>query len=135
MNKKRILGLVLAFVLGLATANFTTATVEAAKLDRAMIQQVTLGKTYSNDGGWQASKKYTVTKAKKKIFKKATKELVGVQYTPIAYLGSQVVAGTNHLYLCKLKAVLEDVETGYALVYVYQDLDGKAKVSKIKRII
>ncbi len=135
MKKTRFLALTMAFVLGMATANFTSAQVEAAKLDGEVIEAVTLAKTYENDGGWQASKKYTVTKAQKKIFKKATKQLAGVKYTPIAYLGSQVVAGTNHLYLCKSKTMIEDVAIGYSLVYVYQDLDGNAKVSKIKKII
>ncbi len=135
MKKTRFLALAMAFVLGMATANFTSAQVEAAKLDGEMIEAVTLEKKYENDGGWQASKKYTVTKAQKKIFKKATKQLTGIKYTPIAYLGSQVVAGTNHLYLCKFKAVLEDVETGYSLVYIYQDIEGNAKITKTKRII
>lgn len=37
----------------------------------------------------------------KTVFDKAAATLTGVGYEPVAYLGSQVVAGTNHFLLCK----------------------------------
>ncbi len=39
----------------------------------------------------------------KTVFDKAAATLTGVGYEPVAYLGSQVVAGTNHFLLCKAK--------------------------------
>ena len=54
--------------------------------------------------------------------------LVGASYQPILYLGTQVVAGLNHLVLCKITLVTaEPVET-FALVVVYEDFAGDVTI-------
>ena len=55
-------------------------------------------------------------------------EFVGVEYTPVAYLGSQVVAGTNYAILCQGRAVVPDAEPYWVILYLYQDLEGKVSV-------
>ena len=65
-------------------------------------------------------------------FKKALEGLVGVNYEPVAYLGSQVVQGTNYGFLCKKTVVTPNAKSSYALVYVYQGLDGNAKITDVK---
>ena len=52
-------------------------------------------------GGWPPSEDPAVTEELKALFDKGTETLTGVSYLPVAYLGSQVVAGTNHAFLCK----------------------------------
>ena len=59
-------------------------------------------------------------------------ELVGVDYVPVAYLGSQVVAGTNHAILCQATVVVPDAEPFYAIVYLYEDLQGNDSVLDIE---
>ncbi len=51
--------------------------------------------------------------------------------TPVAYLASQVVAGFNHRYLCRIKAVAPDAKEYYAFVTVFEDLNGNASITKI----
>ena len=50
-------------------------------------------------GGWTPSADPAVTEELQALFEKGLEGLVGVGYTPVAYLGSQVVAGTNHAFL------------------------------------
>ena len=56
------------------------------------------------------------------------KDLVGVNYVPVAYLGSQVVAGTNHCFLCKATVVYPNAVPSYTLVYIHEDLEGNATI-------
>lgn len=85
-------------------------------------------------GGWSAAENTKVTKAKKKMFNKAMEGLTGVDYEPVAYLGSQVVAGKNHCFLCKATVVYPDAKPYYALVYIYKDLSGNVEVIDIQNL-
>ena len=67
----------------------------------------------------------------KKVFDKAFENLVGVEYEPIAYLGNQVVAGYNHLYLCKMTYVLPYELSSLAFVTIYEDLEGNVEITNI----
>ena len=51
-------------------------------------------------GGWQEADSPVITEEMKALTEKAASDLVGATYTPVAYLASQVVSGTNHLVLC-----------------------------------
>jgi hypothetical protein len=79
-------------------------------------------------GGWANTEDPAMTDELRAIFEKALAELVGVNYTPIACLGTQVVAGTNYCFLAQATVVYPDAKPTYALVYVYQDLQGGATV-------
>ena len=85
-------------------------------------------------GGWSIAETTDLTDERSGIFEKAMENLVGVNYVPVAYLGSQLVAGTNHCYLCKATVVYPNATPVYALVYVYQDLEGHATILQIKDI-
>lgn len=52
-----------------------------------------------------------------------------VSFTPVAYLGSQVVAGTNHAILCRSQEINRPAV--WAVVYLYQDLEGSVSVLAI----
>ncbi len=84
------------------------------------------------DGGYTAAKSPKLTKSRKKLFKKAFKGFVGSEVKPMAYLASQVVAGTNHLYLCTIKAVVPDAQEYYCFVTIYEDLEGNVSISGIE---
>jgi len=79
-------------------------------------------------GGWTPADDPTVTQERSDLFYKALGDLVGVEYTPIAYLGSQVVAGTNHCFLVQKRVVIPDAIPSYILVFIYEDLQHKAEI-------
>ena len=82
-------------------------------------------------GGWTPAENSEVTEDQKAVFDKAVEKLLGVNYEPIAYLASQVVAGVNHCFLCKATVVSPNAAPAYKLVYIYQDLQGNATVTNI----
>ena len=67
-------------------------------------------------GGWTPSADPTVTEERQALFDKGTEALTGVGYTPIAYLGSQVVAGANHAVLCRASAVVPEAVPYWAIL-------------------
>ena len=79
-------------------------------------------------GGFTASENTELTDETKQLFDKAIADLTGVEYEPIAYLGSQVVAGTNHAILCKVNVVSPNATPYYTIMYIYEDLEGNVSV-------
>lgn len=77
-------------------------------------------------GGWVVNTRFgkaDIPESAKKAFDKAN----GKGYTPVAYLGSQVVSGTNYAYLCTLKGNLYTVR-------VYRDIKGNCKITNTEKI-
>lgn len=67
-------------------------------------------------------------------FNKAIEGLEGCTYEPIALLASQVVAGMNYCLLCRLTVVYPDAQPTYALVYVYQNIEGACELARVEDI-
>lgn len=67
-------------------------------------------------------------------FNKAIEGLEGCTYEPIALLASQVVAGMNYCLLCRLTVVYPDAQPTYALVYVYQNIEGACELAHVEDI-
>ena len=88
-------------------------------------------------GGWSAyaDDPTVIPQEALDAFSKAIDGLVGCTYEPIALLGTQVVSGMNYCLLCRLTAVYPDAEPGYALVYVYQSLDGSCQLLRVEDIV
>lgn len=82
-------------------------------------------------GGWQPSASPEITEEIKAVFDKAFDGLLGVDYVPVAYLGSQLVNGTNHCLLCQATVVYPDALPGYVLVFINESLDGEAAIMNI----
>ena len=101
----------------------TAAKDEAAKEEAAVNETVT--------GGWTPAADCEVTEERRAIFDKGMSALLGVDYVPLAYLGSQLVAGTNHVFLVKGTKVVPSQPVSYALAYLYQDLEGNVKLMNI----
>ncbi len=64
-------------------------------------------------------------------FEKATSELDGASYTPVALMAEQVVAGRNYCILCQITPVVPDAVPHWALVYIYADLQGGAQITNV----
>ena len=84
-------------------------------------------------GGWTVNTEYTATLPENvnTAYEKAMAGLMGVSYKPLAYMGSQVVAGSNYAVLCAATSVTADPANALAVVIVYADLNGGAEVRAI----
>ena len=84
-------------------------------------------------GGWTKAASPVITDDFKPVFDKAVAKYDGVAYIPVAYLASQVVAGSNHCVLCKRPPVVadSDAKTTYSIAYIYEDLEGNAEITEI----
>ena len=86
-------------------------------------------------GGWEPSADPAVTEELKALFDRGTDALTGMSYIPVAYLGSQIVAGTNHAFLCQAVTAYPgmdmDPEPAYTIVYLYEDLSGHVSILSI----
>ena len=89
-------------------------------------------------GGWEVntgSTSISKNAAAKAAFKKATAELLGVSYQPIAVLGTQVVAGTKYAILCKATPVIPDAVPDITIMYIYENVDGTVDIDGFQTII
>ena len=64
----------------------------------------------------------------------ALEGLEGCVYKPIALLATQVVAGTNYCFLCETTVVVPDMQPSYALVYVFNGLEGEHELLRVQEI-
>ena len=83
-----------------------------------------------NDGEYNLSRNTDV----KAVFDKAFEMQDGSDYEAIAYLGSQVVQGTNYLALMRITPVVPDAESEIALVTIYEDLEGNTEVLETEQV-
>ena len=87
-------------------------------------------------GGWTAAEDQTVTQDVEQLLWTALDRYqtgtITVSYTPVAYLGSQVVAGTNHAILCRSQEINQ--APIWVIIYLYQDLQGGVSVLNIEEI-
>ena len=82
-------------------------------------------------GGWTPAADPTITDEVKALLDKGMEGLVGVNYIPVAYLGSQVVSGTNHAILCQATVVYPGATPYFVIVYLYEDLQGNVSLMNI----
>ena len=64
-------------------------------------------------------------------FDRATEGLVGAKYIPVELLSTQLVAGMNYCILCQITPVAPDATPNWALVYIYADLQGNARIINV----
>lgn len=67
-------------------------------------------------------------------FENATAHYVGVGYSPIALLGTQLVSGTNYRFLCYGTLVTRDPVTSWYVVDIYRDLDGECTITDVRML-
>ena len=85
-------------------------------------------------GGWTPVEDAKMTDDAQSAFDKAMEGLIGVNYVPVALIGTQLVSGTNFCILCEASVVSPDAKPYYALVYIYRDLQGKAEVTNLVKL-
>ena len=85
-------------------------------------------------GGWTLAESAEIPAEAQKAFDKAMEGFTGVGYKPIAYLGSQVVAGLNYAFLCKSKGVYPGAKESFSIVKVYAALDGSATITGVTSV-
>lgn len=83
-------------------------------------------------GGWSRAETPAVTEEVRALLEKAQAGATGESYIPVAYLGSQVVAGLNHAILCRVTMAAPDAKETYAVVTVYEDLKGEAEITRVR---
>ncbi len=70
----------------------------------------------------------------KLIFSNATRGICGATYKPLAYVGHQLVHGTNHYFICESKrAVLNAIP--YLTMVCINVLDGKEMLVSIEPVV
>ena len=82
------------------------------------------------DGGWEipVTEANALTEEAQAAFDKATEKLMGANYTPVALLATQIVAGTNYCILCQVTPVVPDAKPHWTLLYLYADLEGNVEI-------
>ena len=88
-------------------------------------------------GGWAINNDFDGTDDANAMsaFEKATEDLDGYRYDVAAVLGSQIVAGTNYLYLCRAEMAVPDAKPEYVILKVYEDLEGNAEITGSLRLL
>lgn len=88
-------------------------------------------------GGWAINNDFDGTDDANAMsaFEKATEDLDGYRYDVAAVLGSQIVAGTNYLYLCRAEMVVPDAKPEYVILKVYEGLEGNAEITGSLRLL
>ncbi len=66
------------------------------------------------------------------VYNKAVQNYTEMKLEPIAYLGKQIVSGTNYMYFCKVTAGKTKLYTNYRVVVIYNDLEGNASITSVK---
>ena len=84
------------------------------------------------DGGWGTASDPTLTDEVRALFEKALDGLVGVNYVPVTYLGTQVVAGYNHAILCQATTVYPGAAPRWVIMYLFEDPDGNVAITDIR---
>lgn len=64
-------------------------------------------------------------------FDKAQQGFVGMGFKPVAYIGSQVVAGMNYAVLCQGTTVTASPVTALKVAVIYKDLEGNAVFNNV----
>ena len=77
-------------------------------------------------GTWQEAESPAMTEEATAAFNKATEGFV-----PVALLSTQTVAGTNYRILCEATTVYPGAEMHYAVVNVYESLEGNANIISV----
>ncbi len=136
---KRIAVLILAVLMLFSIAACGKTTVEEKPAEPAPLPEDTGIAEPENDadvpatllGGWQKPDSPEVTEEIAAVFEKGLDGLVGASYIPVAYIGRQIVSGTNHALLCREKMVVPNAVETFAIMYLYEKLDGSVELTDV----
>jgi len=83
-------------------------------------------------GAYEKAESPAVPEDVKAALDDALENFVGADYVPVAYIGSQLVSGTNYKLLCEQTLVTAQTEKNMAIVTVYKPLEGSAKILSVQ---
>ena len=121
-------------VLALCVVTVFSLTACGQKADTQVEKEVIEVEAQENTtmaGGWSRAESPVVTDEMKEKLGKALDGMDGASYIPVAYLGSQIVAGTNYALLCRVAPVVPDAVETYAIVYLNETLEGEVSIMEI----
>ena len=72
---------------------------------------------------------WTLPEAAQGAFENAAAKYVGVDFTPIALLGTQIVAGHNYKVLCFGTVVTKTPVTSLYVIDIYENLQGESQIT------
>lgn len=87
-------------------------------------------------GGWTPAQDISIslTEEDQSRFSKAMEGFTGAGYEPAAVLATQLVSGKNYAYLCKMTPITSKPIPRWAVVIVYENLQGEVSISNISDI-
>lgn len=107
---------------------------EKAKLDKVadfdVVKYIGDSKTLPNKedvaGGWMQAeaKGASLPENAATAFSAATQDFDGALFTPLAYVASQMVAGTNHAIICNYRKTGAESPDGVCMLVIYEPLSG-----------
>lgn len=121
----------------LLTAALFMALVACSAKKGEPVAETDDGQASSLAGGWTVNSEYGEAKFPEDALaalNSGLEGLAGANHVPVAYLGSQVVAGMNYAFLCRTTMVTANPVTELSIVKVYHDLEGKDEITQIKSI-
>ena len=93
-------------------------------------EEGTTGALEVNDGEYDLNKNTDV----QAVFDKALADLVGDSYEPVAYIGSQVVAGTTYYAIYRCVPAVQDPKDSFVLITATESPDGTVELGDITTI-
>ena len=82
-------------------------------------------------GGWTKADSPVITEELAELFEKATGDLLGAEHVPVAFIASQIVSGTNYMFIARSTMVTQDPTEHYSLITIYEDLNGNVEILDI----
>ena len=83
-------------------------------------------------GGWDSKADPAIPQNVKDLFDAVTARLLGMKYIPVAYIGSQIVNGTNYRILCRICAVTPEAAETWAVVTIHEDPEGNGELLNVE---
>ena len=130
-------GLILALLLTLLAGCGGTADTSGESGSAGGEASVGSAPAEAVSGGWSVNDTPEAAKLPEeaqKAFDEATEALTGAVLTPLACIGTQVVAGTNYAILCRSELSTPeanpDAKPSLVVAYIYQPLEGSAELTR-----
>ena len=144
LNKNGVLKAKASATPGTYKINAKSKATKNYKAGKATIKVTVVEEDLENgpvDGGWAYGDATTLAssaalgEAAGKAFDEATAQLTGVNYEPIALLGTQIVNGTKYCVLCKATVVYPNAVPTLSVLNIYAPLEGTASVTEEKGVM
>lgn len=135
-NKKGLFKKITSLVLGAAICVSMAQAPVAFAADKSNSKEITV-EASKDASKWTINTRFRkpkMPKAARNAFAKATKNVTGVTYRPMLYIGNQVVSGMKYKYLCVATPVVKDAKPSLKYVTVYKNTKGKCKIVSVKKL-